>query len=564
MGKYLKAFQKSEDFIANKESLSEPWVVFIHDVKETEEEKEQVRYKNIVLTVSQCIELGYFSAPSKVDDCYVISTLKEFPYPVQVIRDFKNVFFEKQGLSGETASTPYSFCLGNKAHLPERQQKYIVNLLSQTPYNRALSTFKLKNFYLPNTDMYLKQTEYSNYWQYSHDFLSGSTFRNVTLDIRGNISSAYHLFRGLTCESLEFVVNGKSDGSDLIRPENNMAEMYQNAKIKNMPRNINYSLRSSNWLFTGLNLIGEEIPNVGNIETEEERITNSKNRILVGPGMCYQLSLGLGAKKFGPVLDCIQCNGYEYIWGNCAISLPKATDVRFKNLNNIDYDFRGGNNNHKNVNVPKMDLDSIKYAVENVVDQRQWLFTNHTCQNVADNAFSVTASDYHLIYHAPTSRANNNDGASATMFSGSKFKATIPEEYNLIITGYRKSGNTYYATGEVLTIIGNNSEQSIEFTNANSTYATFMISYTSGDSIAPDRLNFNDIFIIKRVTSTDSDGNDVYTAYDIPSFTHKCIFPDGVYTFEEVGNYLGYSVNMAQQKGWDIYVGNSKLYGVPV
>jgi hypothetical protein len=559
MGKYLKSFQTSEEFYAEKDNLIEPWVVFIHDVDEADETLKDVRFKHVQYTVNECIEMGYFSSPTTVDETDVITTLKKYPYHLSTITDFNEVFIGKQGLDGATASRPFSLCLGNKEHLTEAQQRWYANQLSSTPFTRGFYSFKMRGFYLPNTDVYILQNAYISDYQYSHDIFSGSTFRNVTLGVQGNISSAWHMFRGLKCESLEFVCNGKSDGSSLIRPYNNTGEMYVNATIKYMPRNINYSVRETNWLFTGLNVTGEEMPSIAGVNTEEERLTNPNNTLLVGPNMCYQLCMGMGVKKFGPVFDCIRCNGYEYLWGNCALSLPNATNVRVKNINNIDYDFRGGSNNHKNVNIPKMDLDSIKYVVENMKSQCEWLYTNHKCDTPLDKPYTVTSNSNYLIYHHPTNRLNNSDGGSATMFTGKKFKVQVPVGFKLLINGYRKSGSNYYATGEVLTVNGDVNEQNIDFTNANSTYAVFMITNLDGTEIYPsDLLDYT--LIIKRVTSTDGNGVDVYTAYDIPSHKHKCTFPSGVYTPEEVKNYLGDDlIQEAQAKGWDIYVGATNI-----
>lgn len=564
MGKHLRIFNTTNEFLLNEGEMVSPWVVYIRDKHngETSNAVDEVKYKQIRLTVAECIEEGFFNSPVSVDDCYLITTAKVFPYPVKCITDFVDVFFGTNDLSGGTASKVYSFSLGSKDHMTAEQQEYIVDKLAEVELARGLSAFKLRNFTLPDKDLIVNQSSAKYYdYQYSHDMLSGSTFRDIQIGIYGNISSAWHLLRNITCNSIEFKVNGTLDGSYTVRPYNNKGEMYQGSKMNRLPRNISYYGGGSNWIFAGLSLNNTEIPCVGGVETEEQRISMNKNEITLASGTQYQICMYLDKlTKIGPVFNALQVNGYEYLWGRCAIHLLNVTDVRFKNINNMDYDFSSTGTNK--VYIPKMDLASMKYIVENARSQAEWLYTNHVSNSTSGAVLSVSASNSHLLYHNPLSRTDDNNAYSAVMFSGSKFKATVPSGFNLLINGYKKSGSNYYATGEQLSIVGDGTEQTVAFTNSESAYAVFMITKTNGDTITPSSL-IDYSLAISRVTSTDSDGNDVYSNYMIPSHRHICKFPDGIYSASEVQEYLDGDgnglIHSAYNKGWTIYVGNTKL-----
>lgn len=492
------------------------------------------------LTVKECIDLGYFALSSeKTNLAYPIKTLKKFPYPIQCIVDFYDCFFKGKYNINNTTEW-YSFELTDANHLSIKEQSKIIDYVNNNTITREISTMLFRNYNIPDKDFRLHGC--AGDYQYCHDMFKGSTFNNIYVDVVGNISSAFHLFRYLTCNQLEVYVEGNDDGARHICPYNNTGEMYQGAKIKILPRNISYYGAENNWLFAGLNYSGTEIPNMKGVETEEERIGSDWNSITTAPGRCYQLAMYLNnVTKIGPMLIVNKTTNYEYLWGRCAIHFANCTDVRIKGCNNIDYDLRGGKND--TIYFPKIDLASIKYCIENLTDQTEWNWKNKKINSAINGSYNIVNDSNSLTFAHTTSQDH--------LFVGNKFNITIPDGYSIDVKGFKKENNNYYL---LETLILNASDE-INFTNAESAYATFTLYKNDNSEIIPQELR--DVNIqIQIYNETDA----VYKDVLIPSTRHTITFPDGIYNADEVKQYVTDEViNVATSKGWTVFVGETQI-----
>lgn len=491
-------------------------------------------------TVQECIDLGYFALSSeKTNEAYPIKTLKKFPYPIQCIVDFYDCFFKNKYKINNTTAW-YSFELTDTNHLPIKEQSKIIDYVNNNTITREISTMLFRNYNIPDKDFKLHGCRGD--YQYCHDMLKGSIFNNIYVDVVGNISSAYRLFRNITCNRLEVYIESNDDGNRHINPYNNTGEMYQGAKIKVLPRNISYHGAENNWLFAGLNYSGTEIPNIKGVETEEERIGSDWNSITTAPGWCYQLAMYLNdITKIGPMLIVNKTTNYEYLWGRCAIHFANCTDVRIKGCNNIDYDLRGGKND--TIYFPKIDLPSIKYCIENVTDQTEWNWKNKKINSVINGGYNIINDSKSLTFADTSSQSH--------IFTGSKFNITIPNGYSMDIKGFKKENNKYYLL-ETLTI---NSSAEISFTNSESIYAVFTLYKNNNSEILPKELRDLNISI---GIYDESKAN--YVMVQIPNTRHTITFPNGIYNAQEVKNYVTESViNDAALKGWTVFVGETQI-----
>lgn len=525
-------------------------------------------------TVDDLIQLGYLTAYGNENEGYRIDTAQPLPMPIKDIKDFDAVFIGRSVPASVDTQRACMFNLSDKSHLTESQQKEIISKYNNKPNDRAISQLLFRNYTLPNADLKIiqnKTTEDS--WQYSHKMFEGSTFNNVELNIKGSISSTNKLFMGITCNELEIYANSSSGnnmvaGTDVIAPHDT-TEMYASSAINKYPRGVSYYRGLANWTFTNnWNGKATEIPNVRGVETEEDRVTSPINVMKLPSGILYQTLWITSITRIGPVLDVTNVTGSEYLWGNCGIQLPNVTDIRIKNLDGgihvysdgpiepkiFDWDFRG--KAIDKVYIPKMDIDSIRYCLENTRKQSDinpikgmedmissiW----NTCTVV-----NTTVGDSWYGYHYDG--MGDPDYILGDIYSpllikskGVRIETTHP--YGVLgIKMDDQDGDGFMCMDEIFIT------ESMFYTTPTNHYKTsddteYFVVYLTSIGVK-DELD-SDV----KVISIDEEGNET-----IINRKPQIHFSEETVKAEDAKSILGSSIEIAQSKGWDVYFGDTLI-----
>lgn len=512
-------------------------------------------------TVNDLIQLGYLTAYGNENEGYRIDTAQPLPMPIKDIKDFDAVFIGRSVPASVDTQRACMFNLSDKSHLTESQQKEIISKYNNKPNDRAISQLLFRNYTLPNADLKIIQNKTTDdSWQYSHKMFEGSTFNNVELNIKGSISSTNKLFMGITCNELEIYANSSSGnnmvaGTDVIAPHDT-TEMYASSAINKYPRGVSYYRGLANWTFTNnWNGKATEIPNVRGVETEEERITSSINVMKLPSGILYQTLWISSITRVGPVLDVSNVTGSEYLWGNCGIQLPNVTDIRIKNLNGgikyneegaaepnkiFDWDFRGKATDK--VYIPKMDINSIKYCLENVKQQdtynELWMECEYT---------GYVGAPIYLIFESPAS--NFRDKIFGGMYNPFLLKSdTIKVESSnpYIIVGVKSDPEDEYAYNITEDYRGT---EAIPYTKQSVETEYLIVLQGTINYIKQEEFDPN-----IKIYTVDENGNET-----IVNRKPQIHFSEETVKAEDAKLILGSSIEVAQSKGWDVYFGDTLI-----
>lgn len=311
-----------------------------------------------VYTVNDCIALGYFKQEGST-----IFTNKVIPFEISKIIDFKEEFMGTY--------TNRMFVLSDSSHLNTEQQEYIIDIYNNNVFeNRKMNQISLKNFNLPNKDVYIRRGSDTKY-DYHHDFARDATFNSITIDLvnGGNISSMNNLFRGAKFKNITFVQE--------VTPVDISGIFEWNNILTAIPNNINWcNCENICYAFETCRAL-TEIPSYKDVTDEESRITLKKNiigitashedeedNLITNTGIRFSdqtFNQCSGITKVGPVLD---MKGVTITPTNMFNDCMQIKDIRIKNLN---CDFNFAKNEWQG--LPNMDVDSIMYCINNLMQQ---------------------------------------------------------------------------------------------------------------------------------------------------------------------------------------------------
>lgn len=522
MKQYIKYYDTLEDYNLNKHTLKYPWIAYINSTKE-------LKYTR--LTVKACLENGWF-----VDNNNVISVTQEFEYPISAIKDFADVFFGNQDYDKniiENSGDYKIFNLDSETLLTQSQKEQILKILNKSTVTKNLSYIRLRNIDAPDTDITIVRcgnNDGTEFYDVSHDMMYGSNFNSVQIiNKAGNISSMNNLFRGAKIKDISFVIDG-----GVFTPSDMAGIVEFNEVLTSFPNTINYKNCSNIGYAWERCLSLQEIPNYYTVTNEKQRLQTEENIIGASNGIEFAdqaFNVCTGLRKIGPVINCQKLvpttSGQPYLMFN---GCSQLSDVRLKNLSNGDWNLE---------NIFNMDIDSIKYAIENVAYQPTCTWVNVVPSTVVNANVSFSSNGSALMYNWP-SRAFR-PGEYYTL-KANKFNATIPNGYILTIYGYNAEKKY---TGEALTITGTST---VTFTDANTVYPYFVLRKSDNTNIAPADIANLDI-IIKY-----ANGTDTYSDNLIPANTHKLTFSgknaDKISDKEIITAEMIQTLN---NKGWSVY-----------
>lgn len=552
--KDLKLFNTINDL--NKETLLPKVVSYTKENK-----KVKIKY----ITVDELIDLGYLEK-AIVDiggeKRFVIQTTKKIPFPIKLIKDFKEYFVDNHNIKNNNgADVQAVFYLKDSSHLSKIQQKEIIYLFSTNQLKRHINGVKFCNYNLPDTDLVVNQG-IANDYQYSHDMFYNSTFRKVTLRINGNISSSVKLFHNLTCEEL-YIPNA-------ISPYNNSSDMFNGAKIsKVFPNTINFN-NASSWIFASSSGIKvSEIPSYYTVKNEQDRLTIKENQFLCSFGDKYQMiHLGDTIKKFGPVIDLQNVIKCTTSWGQGIVSIPKCTDVRIKGMYNLDYDLRGyikqgGEYVVEGVGeltLPNIDVNSIKYMIENLKDQTEFTFLNKKVD--VSNANSLLDSTNTIIPKNIIKNTNNDGYKNYIQFSNQNeyFKILVPSGLKAKIYFYNIVNDRKVLLNNLTKEInGDGVLHEYKYSSLNSNDVKLFLvelSKSDGSALSPKDMKKYSNFSIK--VNLQAFWGDLTGEYEtIPKLFHRLIFNDlHKNEFINKTTITQSMIDKAKSNGWTILYGN--------
>lgn len=521
MKNYIKYYNTLEEYNAEKDTLVYPWVAKIKESK-------QVKYGYI--TVEKCLEKGWF-----VDNNNVVSVNQEFPYNMGMIKDFDLIFFGNRNYDRTPIeNNKYkTFAINSSSALTEIQKEQVLNILSKTHVTKNLSFIHLKDIYLPEKDVLIIRegnNDGTEHYDASHDMMYGSTFNSVKIvNKAGNVSSMNNLFRGAKIKTIQF----ERDGG--VFTPTDMAGMVEfNDILTSFPNQISYK-NCINIGYTWERCTSlQEIPSYYTVTDENERVQTSDNIIGSSNGIGFAeqaFNACTSLRKIGPVINCKKLvptsSGQPYLMFN---SCTQLSDVRLKNLSNGDWNLE---------NLFNMDIDSIKYAIENVTYQPESTWVNIMPSTVIDTKISFSSNENVLMYNWPTRAFNPSDYFT---LKATKFDAVIPSDYILTIYGYN---NEKKYTGESLSVTGTST---VSFANEDTVYPYFVLRKTDNSVLRPSDVANLDI-TIKYATGTDT-----YSDNLVPANQHKLTFSgknaDKISDKEIITSEMIQTLN---NKGWNVY-----------
>lgn len=524
--KHLKWYNTQGDFDSGSKNLRFPWVSVIED-----ENTGELTIIYNLLNVKDCIDLEYFNEQNNV------IKPSDIPYNIKDIDDFAGVFFGNKNLDGQEITSDYAILsLENDTTLTQAQKEEIIDIVNSTTIERNLWHLNFRGINMPEKDIVL--TRYGNpltdefSHEAAHDLFRDSTFNSVTIiNKRGNISSMNSLFRGANVKKIIFVRDGgKFSPTDMA----GMCEW--NGIMTEFPNTIDYSYNTNIGYTWECCYALKEIPSHVSVTTEEERVSKIQNIIGANYGLGFAeqaFNACTNLEKIGPVIDCKTLvpndSGQPYkMFNGC----NKLSNLRVKNLNNGNWNFE---------NVFNMDIDSIKYAIDNAVSQPESTWVNMKPSTVIGNKVSFSTSDNTLLFKWPT--FSNRSNTYFTL-AAKKFLVNVPSGYTLKIYAY-DSGQKYIE--DTLTVSGNGSEKEVAFANGASVYPYLVLSKNDGSSITPASIS-NLTISIKYSNS------DTYSGNVVPNNTHKLTF-SGRYA-DKISDKSIIDANTIEafnNKGWQLY-----------
>lgn len=486
------------------------------------------------LTVQRCIELGYFQLSNNV-----VSTLKQFPYPVRCIRDFKKIFCDDIR-NGDYTIKHKIFKNSDLTHLTTEQQTDILKIYTENKLvNRNLSDFAGRLYNCPDVDLIVNrgglESDYDGAynWDTHRDCFSGSTFNSVKIiSDRGNISSLNNLFRRCNCKKIE--IEGFCRPSDMA----GMCEF--NNSLTSFPNTIDYS-RCTNIGYTWEwcnNL--QEIPSHNTVTDDSNRVTDSKN--IINVGFCDQaFNICRNLRKIGPVLNLYDVvpNSSQKLPYNMFNDSLNISDVRFKNLCNGDWDFR--RNDYRG--LPNLNKDSIKYILANLGNQQE---KDWCAGEVYEGTIGEVLIGTNAMVNNSYCYGEDPVGGYAKINTNKILIEAEDENVRLDLFGlYSESGNIN-ETDWIVTEIPNITPGQ-EYTKTNEQTTHFALYVYRQRSI--------DLSAIK-IYKFDSDGNKIRVNHD---FKHNIYFSENVISADTAKTEFATELTTAETKGWTVFFGDTQV-----
>lgn len=484
------------------------------------------------LTVQRCIELGYFQLSNNV-----VSTLKQFPYPVKCIRDFKKIFCDDIR-NGDYTIKHKVFKNSDLTHLTTEQQTDILKIYTENKLvNRNLSDFAGRLYNCPDVDLIVNrgglESDYDRAydWDAHGDCFSGSTFNSVKIiSDRGNISSLNNLFRRCNCKKIE--IEGFCRPSDMA----GMCEF--NSALTSFPNTIDYS-RCTNigYAWEWCNNL-QEIPSHNTVTDDSNRVTDSKN--IINVGFCDQaFNICRNLRKIGPVLNFydIVPNSTQKLPYNMFNDSLNISDVRFKNLCNGDWDFR--RNDYRG--LPNLNKDSIKYILANLGNQQEkdWCIGEVYEGNIGEVLMGATPTINNTYCYG------TDPLFGYTKINTNKILIEAEDEnVRLDLFGLYFRNNDEY---DWVITEKPNITPGQEYTKTNEQTTHFALYVYRQGSI--------DLSAIK-IYKFDSDGNRIRVNHDLK---HNIYFSENVISADTAKTEFATEIQSANNKGWTVYFGDTEI-----
>lgn len=485
-----------------------------------------------IFTVSKCIQQGYFK-----EENGIVSVLKEFPYSISDIKDFKQTFCD-DNRNGDYTIAHKKF--EANSNLTQEQQEEILTIYSNNELvNRNLSDFIGKVYNCPDFDLVITRgglvSGYANAydWDAHGNCFYGSVFNSIKLiSKRGNISSMNNLFRRCRCKKIEI--------EGFCRPHDISGICERNDLLTSFPNTIDYSRCTNIGYAFELCYNILELPSYYQVTDENSRISNSKN--IIPLEFCDQAFNNCRKMtKIGPVLD------FNKITPNPTQKIPytmfndslNISDVRFKNICNGDWDFR------KNgwLGLPNLDKTSIKYILANLLSQldKDWGNGNFNLTNEGYAINGDLSTNDRVYGEDPllgyvcikTDKISiEGDGNFDVQLVGMENPPIVNEEESAICTeiGWPNLGEIY--------------------TKTNESTKYFAISIYSPSYTKP--LTVNEISIYKY------DENDNKIKVNA-SLKHNIYFSDTIVNAETAKTEFATELAAAETKGWTVFFGDTKV-----
>lgn len=485
--------------------------------------KKQLSFR--VLTVRDCIDEGFFTI-----DGSTVKPIAQLPYKIKQIYDFRNVFYKDRDIDNKKTGNYYTFIPGNEGHLTKSQLLEVVDTINNTNIvHRNLWNINFANMDLPESDIVINrygedgdEDYYATAFDYAHDFMSNSIFNTVTIvNKRGNISSMNSMFRRANMKNVEFVLDG-----GVFEPTD-MAGTFEFCNmLTTLPNTISYRNAINIGWVTECCYSLTEIPSYYTVTDENSRLTTQQNIVGYANGITVAdqaFNQCNNLKKIGPVLNCKRLhttNGVQpYLMFNGCVKLE---DVRISNLANSDWSF---------TNLYSMNIDSIKYCIDNLSNQYDCNWSNDI---PGDNMGMYTRIDTKLSFSYPI----YNKPVNTT-----KVKLKVPAEYSMDVYVYNSDKEKI----DTVSITCDGTEREYTLTAEGAYYLQFILMKADGTKILPEDTKNSDISICLYV-----DG--AYTNNIVVDKNHTVTF-NGHYA-EQISDksiITAEDIETANNKGWKIF-----------
>lgn len=474
---------------------------------------------------------------------------------INKISDLKETFFDYNEDTFNKLSLDYS-----TGFISEEYANELLEVINTTENVQTLLDYiELKNFgtLFENKDLVINKSTSSNYnsnylnYDSSPDFLSGSTFNSVTLNINvGNVSVLQNMFRRAKVKTITFNLNGGRCAPSDMSGFNEF-----NTICTSVPNTIDYrDCVYINYAFEQ-NFLLQEIPSYYTVTNEASRIStpaniiggNSKSGIIEAEQAFNQCRT---LRKIGPVLDLRgvvpDSTGQPKSMFNDSTNV---TDVRFKNLCNGDWNFSLHNSW---LGIPNMDLASIKYCIENLAKQTDLSFTPLEVKTITEPTYDWNS----LVSDSTKSLMFKTTNSSKFINIPNTYKVLLPEGLTMKLVWWVSNQENQYnqAYNVFTTIVGDGTEKTFTNSLTDYQYATIEVLKTDGSDLNNDTLyqivsNTNIKFYV---------GSSTTNLFISPQ--HKIYFGDKYKTQIEAKDVITSKIiQTANNKGWSIYIGNTLL-----
>ena len=514
--------------------------------------------RDVITTIQKLVNNGTLALESNSYGNMTVSnyTLSDtLTKPIEKITDLKETFFYYKENALNKLSLDYSTGL-----ISEEFANDLLEVINTTENQQTLENYVvLKNFgtLFSDKDLIINKSTSHNYndsyqeYDLMPDFLSGSTFNSVTLNINiGNISVLQNMFRRAKVKRIIFNLNGGK-----CQPTDMSGFNEFNSICTSLPNKIDYQFcRYINYAFEQ-NFALQEIPSYYTVTDEASRISTPENIIggssytgIIQAEQAFNQCRVL--RKIGPVLDfrgvVPNSTGQPGAMFNDSTNV---TDVRFKNLCNGDWNFSLHNSW---LGIPNMDLASIKYCIENLAKQTDLSFEAIEVKTITESTYNWSS----LVSNSTKSLMFKNTDGSKFINIPSTYKVKLPSGLTMKLVWWLDNQENQYneAYNVFTTIVGDGTEKTLTNSLEGYKYATIEILKTDGSDLSKDALH-------QLLLTTNIEfyvGSSTTNLFK--SAQHKIYFGDKYKTQIEAKDVITSEIiQTANNKGWSIYIGDTLL-----